>query len=93
MSFTAPQSGDYQIEIFGYQTSTYRLTVAIDNAEQSRSNEVTMGYVAANKEPRSQPIIHPSSEPAGNAAVPVAPISEQPTLPVVDKFYLPLIVR
>ena len=93
VSFTAPQSGDYQIEIFGYQTSTYRLTVAIDNAEQSRSNEVTMGYVAANKEPRSQPIIHPSSEPAGNAAVPVAPISEQPTLPVVDKFYLPLIVR
>lgn len=93
VSFSAPQSGDYQIEIFGYQASTYRLTVAIDSAEQSRSSEVTVGYIAANKEPRTQPIIHPSSEPAGNTAVPVAPLSEQPNTTVPEAIYLPIIVR
>lgn len=93
VSFTAPQSGDYQLEVFGYQASTYRLTVSIDNAVQSRAGEAEIGYAAANKEPRSQPIIHPSNEPAGNAAVPAAPITEQTPTAAAGRLYLPLIVR
>jgi hypothetical protein len=91
VTFTAPQSGDYQIEVFGYQASTYRLTISVGGAGQSRDTTTTMGYIAANKTPRSQPIIHPGNEPAGNAAVPVAPITEQPT--AVRSLYMPLIVR
>ena len=91
VTFTTPQSGDYQIEVFGYQASTYRLTISVGGAGQSRDTTTTMGYIAANKTPRSQPIIHPGNEPAGNAAVPVAPITEQPT--AVRSLYMPLIVR
>jgi hypothetical protein len=91
VSFTAPQSGDYQIEVFGYQASTYRLTITVDDAGQSRTAETAIGYVAANKTPRSQPIIHPSNEPAGSVAVPVAPIVQTPT--AVRTMYLPVIVR
>jgi len=92
VSFVAPQSGDYQIEVFGYQAATYRLTVTIGSAEQSRATAADSGYLTANKTPRTQPIIHPSNEPAGNAAVPVAPISEQQPS-TGDNVYLPLIVR
>lgn len=93
VSFTAPQSGDYQIEIFGYQTSTYRLTVTVDNGSQNRSAETVVETRVATKDPRSQPIIHPSNEPAGNAAVPVAPIVEQAPPVTSHQLYLPITVR
>lgn len=93
VSFTAPESGDYQIEVFGYQASTYRLTVTVASANQSRSSTAEIGYLAANKEPRSQPIIHPSNEPAGNSAIPVAPITDLPPTAALGKLYLPLITR
>jgi len=93
VSFTAPQSGDYQIEVFGYQTSNYRLTVVVDGANQSRNGDVTVDNLAAAKEPRTQPIIAPSNEPAGNAAVPVAPMTEQTPTAADNKLYLPMITR
>ena len=93
VSFTAPQDGSYQIEVFGYQGSTYRLIVSVDGTSQSRSSEAMLGYISLNKETRSQPIIHPSNEPAGNAAVPVAPIVEVETEPSSFWLYLPMVQR
>lgn len=64
VSLVAPQSGNYQVEIFGYQTSNYRLTVAIDELIPAHSR-ATVGRAAVIKQPRHQPIIAPNNEPMG----------------------------
>jgi hypothetical protein len=87
VSFSAPQAGDYQIEVYGYQTSQYRLTISVAGSSRlGPAAELT--YVSPAKDTRSQPIIPPANAPEGRAAVPVAPITP-PHFPI----YLPLIRR
>jgi hypothetical protein len=85
VSLVAPQAGTYQIEVYGYQESDYRLTVTIGGTAVAGAAEVT--HVNAAKPARTQPIIALTNEPAGNSAVPVAPISSQ------QRVYLPLVLR
>jgi len=84
--FTAPMSGDYQFEVFGFQSSTYRLT--IDSAESRGATVSERSYLAPDKSARTQPVIDPLDEPEGRAALPMAPITISPTsifLPAVQR--------
>lgn len=85
VSFVAPQSGVYQIEVYGYQDAQYRLTIAGGTAGASVR---TVTHVNTDKPPRGQPVIAPTNEPAGNSAVPPSPIGQ-----TENKLYLPLITR
>jgi hypothetical protein len=88
VSFSAPQSGDYQIEVYGYQTSQYRLTITVTGGSRlGPAAELT--YVSPAKDTRTQPVIPPANAPEGRAAVPVAPIL--PSAPI--SLYLPIIHR
>jgi hypothetical protein len=85
VSFTAPQTGVYQIEVYGYQESQYRLTIVGGMAGMPVK---TVTHINTDKPPRGQPVIAPTNEPAGNSAVPPSPIG-----PTENKLYLPLVTR
>ena len=72
VSFTALQAGTYQIEVYGYQTSEYQLSIAIGSGATVQT--VQRVYLDADKTERTQPVISPSNEPEGNSAVPAAPV-------------------
>jgi parallel beta-helix repeat protein len=85
VSLTAPQGGTYQIEVYGYQDSTYRLTIVGGTAGVAVR---TVQHINQAKPERGQPVIAPTNEPAGNSAVPPSPIG-----PTENKLYLPIITR
>ncbi len=87
VTFVAPVSGDYQIEVFGYRESQYRLSIDIGAATTEAASDAKHPYISTAKPQRTQPIVAPSNEPAGNRAVPVAPVRDLPGL------FLPLISR
>ncbi len=86
VTLLAPQSGDYQIEVFGYQTSQYRLSVVVNTQRSAGVRDVS--HLSANKTPRTQPIVSPANAPEGNSALPVAPVAAMP-----GPVYLPLLSR
>ncbi len=71
VNFDAPQAGTYQIEVFGYETSEYQLTITGGNEESSRRPHSAVNF---SKTVRTQPVIAPSNQPEGNSAVPPAPV-------------------
>ena len=86
VTFEAPVTGDYQFEVFGFQASSYRLTIGTASARSLDLAERT--YLAPDKSARTQPIIHPLDEPDNRAALPMAPITISPS-----KSYLPAVQR
>jgi len=83
-----PHEGSYQIEVYGYETSNYVLTVDIGQTSQSVKETVT--HINNNRPPRTQAAIAPDNVPEGSTFVPMAPM-----IPIVPQryLYLPLVMR
>jgi hypothetical protein len=73
VSFVAPQEGDYQIEVYGYEDSEYQLSITTGAAVNELTIQ-TVAHVSNDKPERGQPVVAPNDQPAGNSAVPGAPI-------------------
>lgn len=86
VTFVAPMSGQYQFEVFGYQASSYQLT--IETGSTRSQDVIEMTYLAPDKSERTQPVIAPQNEPEGRSALPLAPITIAPS-----KTYLPTVTR
>ena len=88
VNFIAAQTGDYQIEVYGYLASTYSMSVVVNTANR-RGHVETVGShaLAPTKEVRNRPIIAPDNEPVVRSAVPTAPLMR------FFLAYLPLVPR
>jgi hypothetical protein len=87
LSFTAPISGEYQVEVYGYTNATYSLQVEVQAGEAlSRARFVTQGRSA--KLVRTAPVVPPSDAPRSDV-MSVNP----PDPPRWYKNYLPLLIR
>ncbi|MBN1876471.1 MAG: IPT/TIG domain-containing protein [Anaerolineae bacterium] len=89
VSFAAPQAGVYQIEVYGYMTSEYRLYVSAGDLMNAQPAGLFGQNLKLDKPVRSQPIIQPDNEPEGSTAIPVAPI--QPIS--LYRVLLPVVLR
>ena len=91
MTFTAPVSGEYQIEVYGYEDAEYRLTVQV-NAASSASVHSSPNSEDPNpdKEELTAPILSRDSTPSNRQGLPTAP-----TLPELPPtfIFLPTIAR
>jgi hypothetical protein len=83
VSFTAPVSGVYQIEVEGYTTADYQISIGVTPAG---SNQPLAARGIDSKPLRSSPVVPVSSEPGGQIALP-------PVIPRQYRIYLPVIVR
>jgi hypothetical protein len=90
--FAATQSGIYQIEVFGFETSEYQLEVTITQGSQARS-EIAGKRVVNAKPVRSQPLISLTSEPLAQQALPTAPVVADPPTQAPGPIYLPVVAR
>ena len=89
--FTAPASGDYQIEVAGYVDSVYGLAVDT-NANAAEAALTPSEFYAPNKVERSQPIVAPANVPAESMSVPAAPMGGTPPATGI-RLYLPAVKR
>jgi hypothetical protein len=87
VSFTAPISGVYQVEVYGYTTSQYQITVEITAAGTVTTEQLNAGNLESAKPEPGQPVVPLESVPGTLIALPAPPVSSFPTV------YLPLIVR
>jgi hypothetical protein len=91
VTFTAPVSGEYQIEVYGYEDAEYRLTVQV-NAASSASVHSSPNSEDPNpdKEELTAPILSRDSTPSNRQGLPTAP-----TLPELPPtfIFLPTIAR
>ncbi|MCX6017484.1 MAG: S8 family serine peptidase [Chloroflexi bacterium] len=88
--FTATSSGEHQIEVYGYESAQYRLTVDYGAGAARTVHDVSARPSA--KTVRSSPVVRPGSLPAGSISLPSAPIGSAPASPVVLHFvYVPVI--
>jgi hypothetical protein len=93
VSFSADQSGLYQVEVYGYSASEYRLTVTIETAAQGRSvAPANVAGVDTDKPLPTQPALSLSSAPVVQTAVTAPPVTDT-TTPSQTKLYLPGINR
>ena len=91
---TANVSSDYQVEVYGYEASEYRLNIEYGAGVQ-RSG-VMRAAASTTKTLRSAPVVQPNQQPAEVVAVPSAPmnVSPLPLSPPADTlkyFYIPLV--
>ncbi len=96
VSFSADQSGLYQVEVYGYSAAEYRLTVTIETAAQGRSvAPANVAGVDNDKPLPTQPALSLSSAPATQTAVTAPPVTDTttPSEPTSTSIYLPAIVR
>jgi hypothetical protein len=92
---TANASGDYQIEVYGYEASEYRLNVEYGAGAQ-RSGAMRAA-ASTTKTLRSAPIVQPDRQPADVVALPSAPMNESlPPLTspadTLEYVYIPIVV-
>lgn len=87
VEFDAPVGGEYQIEVYGYAASTFHLCI---NDGAGAAPASVLHEIDSAKLLRTQPIVLPTSEPAGIVAVPPAPIGGVPDR---YKVYLPSMRR
>jgi hypothetical protein len=85
VSFFAPQSGRYQIEVYGFEESEYRLTVNLSLTALAGEPELAALDLA--KPERTEPIISPTNEPPGRIGMPVAPTQE------LHRVFMPVVGR
>jgi murein DD-endopeptidase MepM/ murein hydrolase activator NlpD len=91
-TFDVPNTGTYQIEVYGYQESRYILTYGVvstkpPSAEIASETSELQHLTAEVKNPRIEPAIEITNEPAGVSAVPNPPVS------VTYRIYAPLLQR
>jgi hypothetical protein len=89
VNFTAPVSGVYQVEVYGYTAAEYQLTVQITatEAEWEWVPRRTTAQYWTNKVPNTLPLVNLNSRPGNQFALPVPPPSQNLYL------YLPIVVR
>lgn len=99
VSWAAPVAGVYQVEVYGYSASEYRLTVNITPAGQARSDTAAVtpaGGEDPNKTKRSQPLIGAGNTPGNQQALPTAPTApDAPDAPPQTQWdiFLPAVQR
>ena len=93
----AAENSEYQVEVYGYETSTYRLSVEY-GVGASRAARVRAATTT--KLLRDAPVVQPGSQPAAMMAMPNVPISSmlpQPSAatptPGSYKIYVPVLVQ
>ncbi|NJL06725.1 MAG: hypothetical protein HC911_17850 [Chloroflexaceae bacterium] len=87
----ATQDGTYQVEVYGFNTSTYLLTVEIVVAGQQAA-DLQQGGQDPDKTALANPIIPVLSAPNRAVGLSPAPVQQQP--PVGEnRIYLPFVVR
>ncbi len=90
-SFQAKETGSYQVEVYGYQTSEYRLVVQVTNTTSTTLAALTPGNrLSENKDARSQPSVPVDSVPSsffGGSIVPDTTVQSD------NYLFLPLIQR
>ncbi len=83
---TTTEPGFYQVEVYAYSDATYQLRMLQTLESAGVGNP---GAIDPNKTARTLPVVDPSSVPAGQVAVPPAPLadtnSEKLFLPAVQK--------
>lgn len=76
VSFVAQEDGVYQIEVYGYTSAEYTISIEVtDEVVFRRGVEIEPATIASpnvDKTPRSEPVTAVSDEPAGQMAVPPA---------------------
>lgn len=82
VSFDAPVSGTYQVEVYGFTDAEYRLRVDISDGV----NAATATVISQEKPIRSQPLVPINSLPRTDVAIPAAGQSTQ-------EIFLPLVQR
>ena len=99
VSFTAPVTGFYAIEVYGYWDSIYSLDMTTGNATL-RAPRALLSPSGSGKTQRTEPSALPDSTPVANAVVTDAPVLgfktyipmvQAPKEPTVFKTYLPIV--
>jgi len=85
-------AGVYQIEVYGYTTSDYRLAVNVTPAGRGREF-VPRGGVDPEKPERGQPVVAVTSVPANQQGLPTAPAAPDAPPAADPKLYLPVVTR
>jgi hypothetical protein len=89
VQFEAPESGTYQIEVYGYSAAEYTISIGVSGGGASLASEgQAFRSVNADKLLPEKPVIPVSDEPPGQMAIPTAPITGD-----VHKIYLPVIMK
>jgi hypothetical protein len=86
VSFAAPVSGTYQVEVYGYTAAEYRLTVTTTAGKGAKQPIQPGGGRTAAKPAPSQPIVALSNVPGGQVGLPVPPAAQR-------RVYLPVALR
>lgn len=90
--FEAPDSGVYQIEVYGYTAADYRLEITIDSTQTTATTSiqsVTNETATNSKTLRGAPVVDPQDTPSNQLSVPEPPT----TLGGLEEIYLPLVIR
>jgi hypothetical protein len=91
VSFAAPDSGVYQIEVYGYTAADYRLEITIDSTQTmatTRIQAVTNEAATNDKTLRGAPVVDPRDTPSNQLSVPEPPTASGG----MEKIYLPLVI-
>jgi hypothetical protein len=72
ISFEAPESGVYQIEVYGYTAADYQLEITV-NPAQTMAKSLTNIAALADKSPRGAPAVDPQDTPSNQLSVPQPP--------------------
>ncbi len=101
----ATMSGEYQVEVYGYEAGEYRMTIEYGVGARPSAR---LSARSSAKTVRSAPVVQPASRPAGSIALPNAPIggvlpqpnittpTPAPTMtpaPGSQKIYVPILIR
>jgi hypothetical protein len=72
ISFEAPKSGVYQIEVYGYTAADYQLEITV-NPAQTTAKLLTNVAAPNDKTPRGAPAVDPQDTPSNQLSVPQPP--------------------
>jgi hypothetical protein len=92
VSFEAPDSGVYQIEVYGYTAADYRLEITIDSTQTMATTSiqaVTNEAATNDKTLRGAPVVDPQDTPSNQLSVPEPPTASGG----LEEIYLPLVIR
>ncbi|MFN8490070.1 MAG: CARDB domain-containing protein [Caldilineaceae bacterium] len=91
VSFAAPVTGLYQLEVYGYSTAAYRLQLTTDAVNGAAGQA---GGSTTDKPLRTQPALALNSTPGREQSLPTAPTTITPaTETPVRTIFLPIVVR
>ncbi|MBX2999216.1 MAG: CHRD domain-containing protein [Caldilineaceae bacterium] len=94
VTFVAPISGVYQVEVYGYTTADYTISVNITTAAVARSLAPVNNIDPNKPDPTSrQPLVGLGSVPLNQRGLPTAPTAAQAPATTDSYLYLPAVQR